>query len=132
MHMLLTMLLSRVLGLFLVILGALILLRRRYYLSVFAEFGRARLTRTVISMAELLAGLFLLVIHNRWSSFAAGLVSLIGWMAVLESLIYLALPDRIVEKFLKTFNTPGWYLCGGVLAIATGLYLAAYGFGLAG
>ncbi|HEX5056769.1 MAG TPA: hypothetical protein VFX02_09750 [Gammaproteobacteria bacterium] len=132
MNMLLTMLLSRVLGIFLIILGALILLRRRYYLSVFAEFGRQRLTRTVISMGELLAGVFLVVIHNQWSSPAAGLVSLIGWMAVLESLVYLALPDRFVEKFLKTFNTAGWYLCGGLLAIATGCYLVAYGFGCAG
>src|SRR5688572_5789945 len=125
----LTLLLSRVLGIFFVILGATILLRRHYYLPVFAAFARERLTRVVVSMAELMAGLFLAVMHNEWSSPAAAIISLIGWMAVLESLLYLWLPDRLVEKFLNTFNTAGWYVCGGLLAIAAGLYLVAYGFG---
>ena len=125
----LTILLSRALGVFFAILGVLILLRRRYYLALFATFGRERLTRAVISLVEMMAGLFLVVIHNEWSSLAASIITLIGWMAVLESLIYLALPDSIVQKFLETFNTPGWYLCGGLLAIAAGLYLIAYGFG---
>ena len=126
----LTILLSKVLGIFFVILGATILLRRHYYLPVFATFARERLTRAVVSIAELMAGLFLVVMHNDWSSPAAGIISLVGWMAVLESLLYLWLPHRLVERFLNTFNTAGWYICGGLLAIAAGLYLAAYGFGL--
>jgi hypothetical protein len=128
MDMPLTLLLSKALGMFCMIIGAMILLRRHYYISVFASFARERLTRTVISMAELLAGLFLVVMHNEWSPPAAAIVSLIGWLAIAESAVYLLLPDRFVEKFINTFNTPAWYKVGGLLAIVTGGYLAGYVF----
>jgi hypothetical protein len=129
MSMSLTILLSKVLGIFFTILGATILLRRHYYLPVFAAFGRERLTRVTVSMIELMAGLFLVVMHNDWSSIAAAIISLIGWMAIAESAIYLALPDAWVEKFLYTFNTSGWYVTGGLLAMTAGVYLAGHGFG---
>ncbi len=50
-------------------------------------------------------------------------------MAVIEATAYLLLPDDLVERFIGTFNTPSWYISGGVLAIAIGIYLAAFGFG---
>ena len=56
-----TILLSRVLGLFLVIAGSTIFLRRQYFIPVFAGLVRERLTRTWVALAELLAALFLVV-----------------------------------------------------------------------
>jgi hypothetical protein len=50
-------------------------------------------------------------------------------MAVVESTAYLALPDALIEKVIRTFNTPSRYLLGGPLAVAVGIYLAGYGFG---
>jgi hypothetical protein len=63
----LTILLARVIGLFLIIIGAPILVRRRYLLSVFASYPAESLTRAVVSMREVLAGLLVVVMHNRWS-----------------------------------------------------------------
>jgi hypothetical protein len=51
-----TILLSRALGLCLIIIGAAIILRRRYFLSVFAAHAEQRLVRTVASMIELTVG----------------------------------------------------------------------------
>lgn len=127
--MLQTILLSKVLGVFLIIVGAVILFRRRYFLPVFAAFPRERLIRTVIAFVELLGGLFL-VLNNDWSSVPAAIITLVGWMAVAESVVYLTLPDELVEAFIRTFNTSFWYVVGGALAIVTGGCLAAYGFGL--
>jgi hypothetical protein len=112
-----THLLAKVIGPFLVIVGAAIMLRRDYFIEVFGAYPRERLTRAVVSLAELLAGLFLVVAHNVW-------------MAVIEGVAYLLLPDAEVARFIGTFNTPGWYVAGGVLAIVAGAYLAAFGFGL--
>jgi hypothetical protein len=125
----LTILLARVLGLFLIMIGALILVRRRYFLPVFGSYPEQRLTRGVVSMAEVLAGLFLIVMHNRWSPLPAAVISGLGWLVLLEGLLFLVLPDHLVERFIATFNTEGWYVVGGVLATAAGTYLAAFGFG---
>jgi hypothetical protein len=123
-----TVLLSKVLGLTLVIVGAAIVLRRRYFLPVFAAFVEERLVRTVVSMVELVAGLFL-VVHNVWTPLPAAVLSLLGWMAVAEAAMYLLMPDAVVERIIGTFNTARWYMVGGLLAMGVGLYLAGFGFG---
>jgi hypothetical protein len=123
-----TVLLSKALGLCLVVVGAAIMLRRHYFLPVFATFGEQRLVRTVVSMIELAAGLFL-VVHNTWLPLPAAVITLLGWMAVAEATAYLFLPDVLVARLLDTFNTATWYVIGGALAIGVGIYLAGFGFG---
>jgi hypothetical protein len=67
--------------------------------------------------------------HNGWSPPAAAIITIIGWLVVIEAAIYLLLPDDLVGRFIGTFNTEGWYIAGGLLSIALGIYLAAFGFG---
>lgn len=124
-----TVLLARVLGVFLMLVGAVLLLRRSYFLSVFAEFVSHRLVRTVISLAEVLGALFIVAGHNEWSTLPAAIVTFIGWMALAEGCAYLLLPDPLLDRFIRTFNTAAWYMVGGSIAIVTGAYLAAFGFG---
>lgn len=125
-----TILLSRTLGLFLLIVGVLVVIRRHYFIPVFATFARERLLRVVLSLLELLAGLFLVATHNDWSSLPAGIISAVGWILIAEGIAYAALPDEWIERLLTTFNTPAWYVGGGVLAVAAGVYLAGHGFGM--
>jgi hypothetical protein len=126
----LTIYLAKVFGIALVIMGAAIMLRRRYFVPVFGAFVEERLTRAVVSMIELVAALFLIVGHNVWSPAPAAIISLVGWMAVIEASAYLLLPDEVVEGIIDTFNKPAWYLFGGLLSIVLGIYLAGFGFGL--
>jgi hypothetical protein len=126
--MTLTILLAKVIGIVLVVTGAAILFRRDYFLPVFAAYVEQRLLRTTMSMIELLTGVLLVVAHNHWSPLPAAIITLLGWMAIFESTIYLFLSDRLVAKFIATFNTQAWYVVGGLLAILVGIYLAGFGF----
>jgi hypothetical protein len=126
--MALTVLLAKVIGIVLVVIGGAILIRRSYFLAVFGTYAEQRLLRATMSMIELLAGVFLVVAHDLWSPLPAALITIVGWMAILEATIYLFLPDRLVAKFIATFNTPAWYVVGGLLAIVVGIYLAGFGF----
>jgi hypothetical protein len=128
--MTLTVYLAKVIGLGLIILGGAIMLRRDYFIPVFATFARERLTRIVLSFVELIAGLALIVGHNVWSPAPAAIISLLGWIAAIEATAYLLLPDEIIEKWVAVFNTPTWYLGGGLLSVVLGAYLAGFGFGL--
>lgn len=124
-----TIALAKVLGIFFIIVGCAVALRRRYFLPVFASFAKERLTRAIIALSELLVGLFLVVAYNEWSPVPAAVITVIGWMAVIEGSLYLLLPDDMVDRFISAFNTPTWYLAGGLLSVAIGIYLAAFGFG---
>jgi hypothetical protein len=125
-----TILLSQVFGLYFIIVGAAIVIRRRYFLPVFGAFIEERLTRAIVALIELLAGLFLVVMHNDWSSMPAAIISLLGWITAVEGSAYLLLSDEFVEKMFRALNTTSWYAVSGLLSVLGGLYLAGYGFGL--
>lgn len=126
----LTILLSKVLGIFLVLFGVATALRSHYFMSVAETFVQERFARLILVLVELLAGLFLVVTHNDWSSLPAILVTLLGWIAVIEASAYLLLPDEILKRFVRHFRSPAWYVGGGLVSIVIGAYLAGYGFGL--
>jgi hypothetical protein len=123
-----TLFLSKVVGLTLIVIGAVIMLRRRELVPVFATYTEQRLLRFIMSMIELVAGLAL-VMHNAWSPPAAAILTLLGWMAVVEGAFYMLAPDDVVARFMAAFNTERWYIVGGALAVLVGLYLLGFGFG---
>ena len=124
-----TVYLSKVFGISLVIIGAVIMIRRRYFIPAIGAFVRERLVRTITAFIELIAGTFLIVGHNVWSPLPAAIISLLGWIAVIEAIAYLLLPDAVLERAISALNTETVYLVGGLLAIALGTYLTGFGFG---
>ncbi len=125
-----TLFLSQVLGLFLIIVGAAVLYRKQYFVPVIGEFVEERLTRMLMGILELLAGLFLVIAHTDWSSYASGIITAIGYLLVIEGAAYLLVPDRIMSWIIRTFNVRMWYHLGGTLAILLGVYLCLVGFTL--
>lgn len=125
----LTILLSKVFGIYLIIAGLACLTRQKWFMHVVHRFVEENLLRLVVAIAEFVAGLFLIFNHNLWGNFAEGLVSLFGWLLALEGALYLFLPDRGVKKLVGFFNKKGWYAFGGLLSIVLGIYLIRIGFG---
>jgi hypothetical protein len=124
-----TLLFSRVLGAFMIIVGLAMLLRRQAMVEAAVRYAEDRPLRIFLAAIELLAGLLLLAFHDAWSPTPALVVSLVGCLAVAESTAYLMLPHRIVLPFLRSFANPAIIAASGALAALAGLYLAAYGFG---
>ena len=127
-----TILLSKVIGLLLVITSLSFMLRRKYYATAIEEIVQARALRMMLSLIELTAGLFLIVLHTDWSSLAASIITLVGWLAVIESTLYLFMSDNAFARLVAAFNKPGWYIGGGIVGLVAGAYLALYGFGMLG
>ena len=125
----LTVYLSQVLGLFLIICGIAIMVRRSYFAPVVGGFVEDRLTRMIVGVLELLAGLFLATAHTDWSTLAASIITAIGWLLVVEGTGYLLLSDSQVRSVIKMANTRAWYVFGGILSILLGVHLASFGFG---
>lgn len=125
-----TILLSQVFGLFMMIAGFSVMIRKHYFVPVIGGFVEERLTRMLLGILELLAGLFLVTQHLDWSSFAAGIISTIGVALVVEGTGYLLLPDALVAKIIRGYNQTLWYIVGGSASVLLGAYLVFFGFGL--
>ena len=91
----LTIYLSKVFGVALIVMGAATLARRRYFAPVLGAFVTERLLRAIVAFMEMLGALFLLFAHNVWSPLPAALVTLLGWVALIKSIAYLLLPDKL-------------------------------------
>lgn len=125
----LTMYLAQVFGLYLILAGVIILIRRSYFAHVVLKIVEDRLARMLLGAMELAAGIFLVTSHNDWSSTPATIVSLIGWLLLGEGLAYLSLSDASLKKHLKKWSRPQYYYIGGVASIIVGCYLLAYAMG---
>ena len=126
----LTILLSKVFGIYLIIGGIAYISRQRFFMSVVHDFVNERALRVIVAAAELIAGLFLVFNHNVWGNWQEGLVSLLGWLMLAEGVFYLLLPESVVRAVIKMFNVRGWYIGGGLVSIIAGLYLAGTAFGV--
>ena len=126
----LTILLSKVFGIYLIIGGIAYISRQRFFMSVVHDFVNERALRVIVAAAELIAGLFLVFNHNVWGNWQEGLVSLFGWLMLAEGVFYLLLPESVVRAVIKMFNVRGWYIGGGLVSIIAGLYLAGTAFGV--
>ena len=125
-----TVLLSKVIGIVLLVVGVAMLLRKDYWKNVIAkEFASNNLLRFFLALIEMTAGLFIILQHNLWGSLAAGIVSFMGWAMAIEGATYLFLSNSAINRILKIFNRDAWYLFGSVLGLIAGAYLVATGFG---
>lgn len=128
--MLLTLLLAKVFGLALVAIGIALIAYRDLYAQMTRDFIQQRLLRTVISFSELVVGLFIVIGHNVSSPVPAAVITVLGWMFVLEGASYLLLPEKWTTRFVSAVNRPQVFIASGVIGIVLGIYLADYGFAL--
>lgn len=124
------MLLAQLLGLYLFIVGVIVLYRRKSIMPAVSQMVSNRALLMIFGLVEILAGLAVVLTYPQISASADGIISLIGWILTIEGIVYLAMPARTVQRFVRKFNTDTWYGTGGVIAILLGGYLAGNGFGI--
>lgn len=124
------MLLAQLLGLYFIIVGVIVLYRRKSLMPAISQLLNNRALLLVIALSELLAGLAIIIVYPNFTPDWVGAVSIIGWVLVVEGVLYLALPIKVVQRFVRKFNTDTWYGTGSIIAILVGAYIAAGGFGL--
>lgn len=65
----------------------------------------------------------MVAVHNDWSTWLSGFVSLVGWAALLEGTLLLAVGNRFVSLFEDLFTSDGFLKVISFAVIAFGLVL---------
>ena len=126
----LSLYLAQVVGLYLILMGLILLVKRQAMMRVVTEMAKNRALIYTICVIELAAGLALVVAHNVWAWNFQVIITIVGWLLLLEAVAYLMLPYRVFTKWVSWLNKKSVYWIGGFLAVVLGLYLTNIGFNL--
>ncbi|MEX0918704.1 MAG: hypothetical protein WDZ85_01935 [Candidatus Paceibacterota bacterium] len=122
--------LSQMIGIYLVLIGLVFLFKRKTLMPAMKEVIQSKSLLYIVAMLELAAGIAIVLNHNIWAWSSELLITLFGWLLIVESAAYLLLPYKRMEKLALKFNTPAWYGSCGAGAVIIGAYLIGVGFGL--
>jgi uncharacterized membrane protein HdeD (DUF308 family) len=121
---------AKLFGLYLIIMGALVLTKKKSVMPAISDIIKNRALTIVLGGLSLAAGLAIVISFQQVSLTPTGLISLIGYMMVIEGVVYLSLPLKAVQKIVRSFGNKQWYMASGVVAVLAGIYLAGFGFNL--
>ncbi len=123
-----TLFLAKVFGLYLLVMGVAVPLRRKVLGAMAAAFADSPPAVYLASVLALILGLVLVVSHNIWVAGWPLAITLLSWLVLLKALAFLLLPFDATARAVGWFNRPGCFVAGAAVSIALGLFLAGKGF----
>lgn len=124
----LTYFLAQIIGLYFLIIGALMLFRKRAFMEVISDFYRTPASLFLPGMIATFFGLMLVLNHDYWNAGTlAFIVTLIGWAVLIKGLALLFVPEAATRsvRSLKVRKLSWVY---AAVVIIVGAYLACAGF----
>jgi hypothetical protein len=126
----LTHFLARLLGLYCIVISITMLSRRQAMLAIVTSCVQNRALLFLAEILGLAAGLAIVLGHNIWSSgLLALIVTLIGWVTLIRSIILLFLSPEAIGRFVKAVRYEQNYYLFTAIPLLVGLYLALAGLG---
>ena len=130
-NMEISLFLAKVIGLFLIVDGLVILIRSKELMSAVSEIKNDKFSIMFLGMLVLIMGLLITISHNIWTGSAFQVViTIIGWLMAIKGLVVSLLPMSVFDRLLAAVNKPVLYQISGVVVILVGIWLSIVGFTL--
>lgn len=125
-----TVVLARILGGYMTITGVALLLHRDMAEELLERLKTDSPLTFTMAILALVMGLVIVSIHNVWTGPVSIVISLIGWLAVLEGIGIMALRQRYIA-LVAPLVRPAWAVVAWSIAtLLLGLWLLWAGLGL--
>jgi len=123
-----TTFLAQYLGILMLALGSVSLIRNRVILQWVRKVLRKPSVFFLVGVFEFMVALLIVLGHQQWGSFGAGLVSVIGWLMLAESILYLTLPQASLVHLLAALDDPVAIQGVAIVTVGLGVTLTLIGF----
>jgi hypothetical protein len=124
-----TLFLSRLIGLYAVVVSLSMLVNRESMVEIVTLFLQGGPMQFFGGVIALICGLAMVLSHNIWSGGALPVVvTLIGWAALLEGVVFLLLPADAGAAFLDAVRIEDYFSVLPVIVLVLGGYLTYGGF----
>jgi len=125
-----TIFLSRLIGLYCILVALSTITRRQATLESVTALLHNPPMILLLGVITLAAGLAIVLAHNIWSGgVLAVVVTLVGWITLIKSLLFLFLPPEVEAGFfLRQLHYLELFYFYGAFSLALGIYLTHGGF----
>ena len=125
-----TIFLSRLIGLYCILVALSMITRKQATVETVTALLHDPAMMFVLGAITLIAGLAMVLAHNIWSGGALTMiVTLVGWVTLLKSLLLLFLPPQIeAGLFLRRLHYEQLFYLYGAFSLLLGIYLTYGGF----
>lgn len=110
-------LLSQVFGLYLLIMAIIMLSRQSFYRELIMNINPKGPGAFISAAWGLLLGLLMVLMHNVWVMEPRVLVTLLGWVILFKSVMWLSMPDCMASMAKKVYAGNGFYVAVIVMAV---------------
>ena len=119
-----TIFLAKVIGIFALLEGFSMILRRRMLLVVFHEMARMRILSYIIGAVMAILGLVVVVGHTVFADMLSSTVTIIGWFICIEGVLFLFFSQTMVKRMIRALDHQLWYSLISAGYLILGVYLA--------
>lgn len=93
--------------------------------EMFASYEKSPLLALFVGIFAVIAGTFIISYHNVWVKSWEVLITILGWIAVIEGVLFIAFPKPMLKAAKRiSKNEKLW----GFIALAIGLIFLYFGF----
>jgi len=117
---------SHIFGLYMIIVAIVMLSRVNHFRSMIAKVQADDIALYISASFGLLLGIFLVDMHNLWVFRPRVLVTLLCWVILIKSILWLAFPVGMTKSSKKIISGNGYYIAVLVLLV-WGIFLLARG-----
>ncbi len=123
MFMTTSIILGQVLGLFFIIMGFLLLLRKKFLFKMFKDIKHDEGWLFLFGVLTSILGLLIIFSHNIWQDAWRIVITLIGWITLLKGLNLLFFPEAMMKTVKWALKTDWVYIVATVFSFLLGSYL---------
>lgn len=124
-----TIFLSRLLGLFTLVLSSAMALHRQSFVETASLVVHDRPLLFILGLVTLIAGLAMVLAHNIWSGGALPVViTVLGWITLIRGLFLLLAPPDAPASLFESMDFEKFFYVPTAITCVLGLYLTYMGF----
>jgi hypothetical protein len=124
--MLISLFLAKFLGLYMLIVSAIWLLRKRQLQDAIEQIFSSRALIAIMGFLSLFIGLAIVISHPIWEMNWRSLITIIGYLEIVRGILRLGFPSFVSDVGSKVLRDGYWFVLPIVALL--GVYLTFHGF----
>jgi hypothetical protein len=123
-----SILLARIIGPLLLVVGAGIFVNLEHYRRLVVDFGASPLSIYMAGTLALLLGLLVVAFHNVWEWRWPVIITVLGWVTLITGAVRLVFPRLVAERSARYGRNTNIMMTTALVAVVLGGVLSYFGY----